>query len=449
MCGIVGVAGKIGKQEEDIFRDLLVVDALRGTDSTGIAVVNSQFDVKIAKQVGNPYELFDTKSYDKAFMGLNRVLIGHNRYSTSGASNRANAHPFQFNHITGVHNGTLKNKYALLNGNSFAVDSQALYNHIAEEGLKSAITKADGAWALVWWDSTDNTVNFLRNQERPLWMLRSKDGDTLFWASELWMLEGVLNRRQFGHGDSHIVTKDFHYRIGIGQDGRMSQPVLQEVKSVQHGHNGSGYPFMQPVVTSTSTTKAPESKKEGRPILSLVGQQKSSYHAPEGHCELEIVGTGMDKFGAKYFQLLDWAFSNADIRLYYTRLPFTPEEAIGATLKGVVNKQKKIVGGNPYWKVEVNSVNWDDVEIDCYPVKESLIYDHHNNVISEEDFYKKYTDCCWCGDPVYPNQKHILTTEGDALCKDCCEIDDVTQYVNAVGGIRGDCINNTSYIDDV
>ena len=52
MCGLTGVAGKIGKSEEDIFRDLLVVDALRGTDSTGIAAINAQFDVKIAKLVG-------------------------------------------------------------------------------------------------------------------------------------------------------------------------------------------------------------------------------------------------------------------------------------------------------------------------------------------------------------------------------------------------------------
>ena len=419
---------------------------MRGTDSTGIAVVNAKFDVKIAKQVGNPYELFDTKSYDKAMLGLNRVLIGHNRWSTVGVSSRANAHPFQFDHITGAHNGTLKNKGALLDGNSFNVDSQALYNHIAKEGLRSAITKADGAWALTWWDSNEKSINFLRNQERPLWMLRSDDGKTLFWASELWMLEGVLDRAGVKYGNSHLVEKDFHYKIGINQSGDLAQPVLHEMKGApvyqggyvqQHG-KGNNAPFTQAAAgTLTSTASATETKKESRPVLSLVGQQKSSYNVPEGHYEFEIVATGMDKFGATYFKLLDWAYNEADIRLYFTRVPFDPELAIGATIKGVVNKTAKTVNGKTYWKVEANSVNWKDVDINTEGVKETVIYDHHNREIDEVEFYKRYSRCCWCEEPVHPHQKHILTTNGEALCAECCTTPDVTQYVNAVGGIRG------------
>ena len=446
MCGLTGVAGKIGKREEDIFRDLLVVDALRGTDSTGIAAINAQFDVKIAKQVGNPYELFDTKSYDKALKGLNRVLIGHNRYSTMGVSNRANAHPFQFDHITGAHNGTLKNKWELLDGKDFDVDSQALYNHIAKEGIRRAITKADGAWALTWWDANEKTLNFLRNQERPLWMLRSNDGKTLFWASELWMMEGILDRSGVKYGDPHLVEKDFHYKIGIGQDGELVQPILQEIKS---GHVYQGYvpnhgkadnnPFTSAVAgTSTSTAiTAIDTKKESRPVLSLVGQQRSSYSVPEGYCELEIIATGRDKFGAHYFKLLDWAYNEADIRLYYTRVPFDPDIAVGATIKGVVNKTAKTVNGKTYWKVEANSVNWKDVNINTEDVKETVIYDHHNREIGEVEFYKRYSSCCWCEDTVHPHQKHILTTNGEALCSECCITPDITQYVSAVGGIRG------------
>lgn len=445
MCGLVGAAGRIGKKEEDIFQSLLIVDSLRGTDSTGIAVVGSQFDVKIAKQVGNPFELFDTKSYDKALMGLNRVLIGHNRWSTVGASSRANAHPFQFKHITGAHNGTLKNKYALLNGGTFDVDSQALYNHIAEEGLKSAITKADGAWALTWWDANEKSVNFLRNQERPLWMIRSEDGKTLFWASELWMLEGVLDREGYKYGDPHLVEKDFHYKINLAQDGSLAVPILQEMKSAPYQYLGyhqqqqgksTNAPFTSTAGTSTSTAGT-STKKESRPVLSLVGQQKSSYVVPEGHYEFEILAMGKDKYGANYFKLLDWSFNEADIRLYYTRVPFDPEVVIGATVKGIVNKESKTIDGKVYWKVEASSINWDDVEITDPPVKESVIYDHKNREIDEVEFYKRYSSCCWCDSAVHPHQKHILTTEGEALCSDCCSVDDVKQYVSVAGGIRG------------
>lgn len=444
MCGLVGVAGKINKKEEDVFNQLLVVDSLRGTDSTGVAAINSQFEVKIAKQVGNPYDLFDTKSYDKVLLGFNRVLIGHNRWSTMGASNRSNAHPFQYDHITGAHNGTLKNKYALLEGNSFAVDSQALYNHIAKEGLKSAITKAQGAWALTWWDANEKTINFLRNQERPLWMIKSEDGKTLFWASELWMLEGVLSREGIKYGDPHLVEKDFHYKIGVSPIGELAQPILQEMKGFvvvqEHfAHNQKrldNTPFTTPADTSTSTAGT-SLKKESRPVLSLVHHSKNSYTVPEGHCELEILATMQDKFGAHYFKLLDWADNAADIRLYYTRVPFDPDTAIGATIKGVINKQSKTVNGKTYWKVEANSVNWDDVEITDAPFREKPIYDHNNREIDEVEFYKRYSNCCWCEDPVHPHQKHILTTNGEALCSTCCEVDDVTQYVSVAGGIRG------------
>lgn len=438
MCGITGVAGRIGKREETIFQELLVVDSLRGVDSTGIAVVSSQWEVKIAKQVGNPYDLFDTKSYDKALQGLNRVLIGHNRFGTVGVSSRANAHPFQFKHITGVHNGTLKNKYSFINGHEFAVDSQALYNHIAEAGLKSAIITAEGAWALVWWDSNEKTINFLRNSERPLWTVRSEDAKTLFWASELWMLEGILSRNSYKHSKAHLITNDFHYKIVVNDDGSLGSPVLHEYKSVPKTNQvqGTHYPFTYQTGVTSSDIKNSEPKKASRPVLTLANPQKSSYHVPEGHYEFEIIATSKDKFGANYFKLLDWSFNEADIRLYFTRVPFDPDMVIGATITGIVSKVSKTVDGKTYWKVESNSVNWDDVDIDI-PVKESVIYDHNNKEIDEVEFYKRYSTCCWCSEPVHPHRKHILTTNGEALCCDCATTPDVTQYISAAGGIRG------------
>ena len=218
----------------------------------------------------------------------------------------------------------------------------------------------------------------------------------------------------------------------------MKNTIPYQIGVHNHG-KANNNPFTQAAVgTSTSTAiKAVDTKKESRPVLSLVGQQKSSYNVPDGHYELEIVATGTDKFGAKYFKLLDWAYNEADIRLYFTRVPFDPELAIGATIKGVVNKTAKTVNGKTYWKVEVNSVNWKDVDINTEDVKETVIYDHHNREIDEVEFYKRYSSCCWCDDSVHPHQKHILTTNGEALCSECCITPDITQYVSAVGGIRG------------
>src|SRR6185369_11244015 len=195
MCGLVGMAGDLNASHEKIMKDLLVFDTVRGVDSTGVCYVSKHNDeVKIAKQIGNPFELFDQKSFDKASNGLQKVMIGHNRYATSGAISRSNAHPFDVGKIVGVHNGTIKNKWNLHNHMDFKVDSENLYHHIQEKGLTDMLDKADGAWALVWWNKEDKTVNFLRNKERPLFFSSSTDakgeadGKTIFWASEAWML---------------------------------------------------------------------------------------------------------------------------------------------------------------------------------------------------------------------------------------------------------------------
>ncbi len=95
MCGLVGCAGILDFASEKAFRNLLILDSLRGEDSTGIASVkkNSE-DVTVVKAVGDPFRLFETRRFDKVMAQGNRVLIGHNRYATTGSVSASNAHPF-------------------------------------------------------------------------------------------------------------------------------------------------------------------------------------------------------------------------------------------------------------------------------------------------------------------------------------------------------------------
>jgi hypothetical protein len=116
--------------------------------------------------------------------------------------NDLNAHPFQFGNITGAHNGTLtQSTWKALeeaSGVTTTVDSAAIFACINAIGIKDTInlmekgrTSKDGAWALVWHDSEDNTINFLRNEHRPLWMAYSKGYKKLLWASEWPMLQAA------------------------------------------------------------------------------------------------------------------------------------------------------------------------------------------------------------------------------------------------------------------
>ena len=85
MCGLVGMAGKLTAAQDKVFKKLLIFDVIRGEHSTGVASVPVNGEVSIAKQVGNPFELFEDKRYDRAINRHNRALIGHNRFATQGA----------------------------------------------------------------------------------------------------------------------------------------------------------------------------------------------------------------------------------------------------------------------------------------------------------------------------------------------------------------------------
>jgi predicted glutamine amidotransferase len=207
MCGIVGIAGSLFAREELTMKRLLLLDSLRGMDSTGMATVRmGGKKVEIAKRASHCFNLFDTKSFNDILNGTSSLaFIGHNRSATSGAIKDVNAHPFQVDHITGVHNGTLEDsdKRVLedMVGEKFNVDSEALFAAIAKFGVKEVIPKLQkgkdsykGAWSLVWWDTDNKTLNFLRNDHRPLWYCYSDDFKLIFWASEFWMLDAALQR---------------------------------------------------------------------------------------------------------------------------------------------------------------------------------------------------------------------------------------------------------------
>lgn len=197
MCGLVGLAGKLEFRSNDIFRDMLDVCQLRGRDSTGVIRVNKQLQYDYVKRVGTPTMLVDSREYEtKVEKTVNSILIGHCRAKTVGDVSVKNAHPFDFpeHGIIGVHNGTLRNHSTLEGHTHNKVDSEILYNHIAVHGALDALGRVEGAYACVWWDNNEKTLNFARNSERTLFLTSNKTLDIMFWASEPWMF-GAVERK--------------------------------------------------------------------------------------------------------------------------------------------------------------------------------------------------------------------------------------------------------------
>lgn len=197
MCGIVGMISR--KQQGffgidlDIMENLLVLDTLRGLDSTGVFAVDKGKSVGIMKIASNPYHLFacdDWSKFRNHAVQQGRIIMGHNRKATQGAVNSNNAHPFHENNIVLIHNGTLRGDHKKMA--DVEVDSHAVAVAFNEKGAENVLPEINGAFAFVWWDIEKGKLFAIRNDERPLNIVLTDD--LLILASEAWMPHALLSR---------------------------------------------------------------------------------------------------------------------------------------------------------------------------------------------------------------------------------------------------------------
>jgi predicted glutamine amidotransferase len=224
LCGIVGVAsrGAMTLQMKEFFTQLLYHDVVRGEHATGVAAIDTlDQSVEIFKKA-MPAPLF---LYEEGLEPLfdnkknYNIYIGHNRYATSGDKKRDDfAHPFRHGHITGVHNGTIREQSLLEDHRLFDVDSDNLFYHMSVHGLDHTLQHLNGAFALVWYNSEDNTLNFLRNDERPL-CIAVLNNECVVWASEMSMLRWLVRRhktlsfKKQKVKDKDKEGKDYEYEV--------------------------------------------------------------------------------------------------------------------------------------------------------------------------------------------------------------------------------------------
>ncbi len=225
MCGLCGLLGFVGPDEKRALASLQLFSQLRGRDSTGLAILpfTPTQPVKIFKELGGVEslvtenkEVFDQKTWILNTGAIGKCFIGHHRHATSGSINKESAHPFELDNIVGCHNGTLLN-YSITALPSYSkdlIDSQVILKEIdSGKPLNEIIEHVKGAWALVWWNKTEQTLNMCRNDERSLHIAITWDDRTLFWASEPWMLDVALRRAGFGQDKFKIIDTTPHKHL--------------------------------------------------------------------------------------------------------------------------------------------------------------------------------------------------------------------------------------------
>ena len=206
MCGIWGIISKTSrftyKEVNKIIPNMMIAGNLRGTDGCGMfsvhkpastAVDKSEF-IRLSRQPYNSFFLLYHKEFAthlKEVDSTGYIVFGHNRAATKGKTSLENTHPFQTEHLTLLHNGTVN--YGLKEYNiKHEVDSACLAHMIEEKGMKYVAEHVDMAYALVWHDKRNHTLHIARNKDRPLHMVET-DG-AFYFASEKEMLEWILKR---------------------------------------------------------------------------------------------------------------------------------------------------------------------------------------------------------------------------------------------------------------
>lgn len=226
MCGLVAVFNKnshrgFTDEMRDVFQHLLLIDTLRGEDSTGVFMVNRNGDVDLMKEASTGAQFLRTEEWKKmrtAAWNHGAALIGHNRKATRGNVNDGNAHPFVVDdQIVLVHNGGIfgdHKAHADVEVDSHAI-AHLLHKH---DTVEEALGKFYGAYALIWYDVEDEKVHLIRNKERPLWWMETSD--MWVWASEKPMLMFTAARLGLKVKEGpHLVDEDTLNTFSLQNNG--------------------------------------------------------------------------------------------------------------------------------------------------------------------------------------------------------------------------------------
>lgn len=191
MCGIVGFinGGKYGFDAKgaDVMETMLFLDTQRGWDSTGTFGVQKNGNMYMAKDAVHGADFISTKEFKdirNKMIASGQFWVGHNRWATRGEIVDKNAHPFVVeDNIILVQNGTMRGDHK--KHKNVEVDTEAIAHVIHETGdIEEALNKIDASYALVWYNVKSKTLHMIRNNERPLFTAKTKDSNSVLFASE-------------------------------------------------------------------------------------------------------------------------------------------------------------------------------------------------------------------------------------------------------------------------
>lgn len=345
MCGLVGYisSSKHGMfaKELNAFEDMLFVDQLRGVDGTGVCIINNEQGATVLKSKEDYSWLTLDKDFNKTLSDSAKqakAFLGHNRKATTGKKVDANAHPFVYeDRYVFFHNGTLNNPKTF---GDHEVDSESFGSHICPtngdiEKLGEVFNKAFGAWALVWYDSVEHKIYFVRNSQRPLSFIFLKNGD-IAYSSEAWMAYGCVGRNGLLVEKTEAAEENTLYSIDLKQAKLelKKDPLPKKViQAATKTHRGA----------ATAFTKGGNRKlefKAGEKLAKKLAQQSYASFIVDDAVSSNLLGGDEDPT-----KVYDWLISGYNPNFpgaYFTgylkdKFPYEIENIMGDFMGGYVS----------------------------------------------------------------------------------------------------------------
>lgn len=457
MCGIVGyivvddevLKGSRGR----FFSEALFMDTVRGPHSTGMIQVSKNFQQKITKDIIPGYQFVESKIYKKSWKSP-WAAIGHNRAATKGTVTRPNAHPFKFGPIRMVHNGTLDNMGANLPHilePKPEVDSMAIAYNLSKMESKEAtkiLSRIRGSYALVWTDERDKSVNFARNDTRPLHFM-VWNGEAMLFMSEAFMLASVVSRTLNAEEvpDIFQLTPMNHLKF---VKGNLKPRVRKYVQVWDNYYNPNNY--NTPNKNKTQKT-IPYRPSEPRPMTVRIGDEEIILPKPYTE-NLKSFGL-LPSDGLKFYPKEHVGWNNeighveGEVEIPEWGSPI-PAKVYGIYIDDWETNQKtnwcieplymatieKLEKGKPMHELCLIArkrwfifIRQDELSIqgsveERIENKQLLFYGPDNELIRKEKFHALTEDgCVYCSMPIYLKDHDEILWVGengdDPLCIDC------------------------------
>ena len=240
MCGLVGMvrSGKNFTVAGKFLNMMAYFNHVRGVDSVGVMAIekdnpNSNMVYKRALPI---YDIMGQRTWTKLMekSSTYSAVAIHNRAATLGTVTDANAHPFTHGNICLMHNGTIRpNHFGMHDADvpkEITVDSEKFAWILNEEGesvLPDVLGEIDfsgGAYAFIWHNLEEGTLNFLKNDQRSLYFLpMDKDDDAVVWASESWMAQVAADKCKVDVGTPIAVAENkiYKYHLPTADDKKL------------------------------------------------------------------------------------------------------------------------------------------------------------------------------------------------------------------------------------